>query len=340
MPAVRLDPALADDPLAVIDLGLALFDSGEVDQAFALIETARAKPGADAVLGIAHDALLARGLPAYHADILADAPRNAAFAAGIAAAGVAGKAVLDIGSGSGLLAMMAARAGAARVVSCERMPALAATARDIVERNGLAGRIRVVNGQSTKLSAEELGGPFDVIISEILGQDVVREGVLPSLRDAHRRLAAPGALFVPLGASIQVSPVRFHGNPQPDLSDVEGFDLSPFARHLEGPFARRAHHDLRLVGAPIELVTFDFNDVSTLAARRGTATLGAPAEPADGIAQWLSVRFPGGGVLANPPAIDSSWGVMLTPFERRRPAGEPIPLSWWVQHDLFRAWEA
>ena len=59
-------------------------------------------------------------LPAYHFPMLADAARNGAFDRALRAAigrfkalhGGRGPRVLDIGSGSGLLAMMAARAGA------------------------------------------------------------------------------------------------------------------------------------------------------------------------------------------------------------------------------------
>lgn len=57
-------------------------------------------------------------------------------------AAVPGKVVLDIGTGSGLLAMMAARAGAARVIACEMNAAVAETARRIIAANGLADRMR------------------------------------------------------------------------------------------------------------------------------------------------------------------------------------------------------
>lgn len=336
--AVTIDDDLAGNPLALIDLALAIAADGQPERALALIAAASARPGADPLLARAHGALLARSVPDYHERMLADRPRNAAYAAGLAAAGLAGRSVLDIGSGSGLLAMIAARAGAARVVSCERVPSVAETARTIVAANGLAGRVRVVTGQSTQLSLEELGGPFDVIVSEILAQDVVLEGVLPALADAHRRLAAPGALFLPLSATIRIAPASFTRRPPAGLADVAGFDLTAFERHFTRPLPERAGHRLRLAGKPADAVLFEFNDPAHLAARRGTVRLDPPAEAADGIAQWIAIDFPGGVQFENPPGTPSAWGVNLVPFERPAEAGEPIALDWWVQHDMFRIW--
>ena len=74
---------------------------------------------------------------AYHWPMIADEGRNGCFDKAldraIKAMLAAGKSphVLDIGSGTGLLAMMAARSGAARVTSLEMVPALAAVARHV-----------------------------------------------------------------------------------------------------------------------------------------------------------------------------------------------------------------
>jgi protein arginine N-methyltransferase 7 len=336
--AVSIGDDLAADPLALVDLALALAADGQPERALDLIEAASARPDADPLLAQAHGALLARSVADYHQRMLADRPRNAAFAAGLAAAELAGQSVLDIGSGSGLLAMIAARAGAARVVSCERVPSVAETARRIVAANGLAGKVRVVTGQSTRLSVEELGGPFDVIVSEILAQDVVLEGVLPALADAHRRLAAPGARFLPLSATIRVAAARFTRPPPVGLADVEGFDLTAFERHFTPPLPERSGHRLQLVGEPADAILFDFNDPAHLVARRGTLQLNPSAEPADGIAQWIAIDFPGGVRFENPPGTPSAWGVNLIPFERPAEAGEPIALGWWVQQDMLRIW--
>ena len=64
---------------------------------------------------------------------------------------VPGKLVLDIGTGSGLLAMMAARAGTAHVMTCETVATIAERARTIIAKNGLADRITVIAKSSTDL---------------------------------------------------------------------------------------------------------------------------------------------------------------------------------------------
>src|SRR6266567_942463 len=86
-------------------------------------------------------------VPAWHFAMMDDKPRNTAYRAAIARA-VPGKRVLEIGTGAGLLAMMAARAGASTVTTCERVGLIADRARDIVALNGLATRVKVIGKSS------------------------------------------------------------------------------------------------------------------------------------------------------------------------------------------------
>ena len=66
-----------------------------------------------------------------------------------------GALVLDIGTGSGLLSMMAAVAGAGEIVTCETSTTIANTAMKIISANGFENRIRVLNKRSTDLISEK-----------------------------------------------------------------------------------------------------------------------------------------------------------------------------------------
>lgn len=82
------------------------------------------------------DHTLALVLPQWHNAMLNDTNRNDAFVEAIKAAVTASSTVLDIGTGTGSLAMMASRAEAAKVTGCELVGILAQTASEIVKQNG------------------------------------------------------------------------------------------------------------------------------------------------------------------------------------------------------------
>jgi predicted RNA methylase len=92
-----------------------------------------------------------RTVPRWHFAMLNDAERNDAFAVAFERRLWPGCHVLDIGSGSGILAMMAIRAGAGRVTTCEANPVIADLARQIVAAHGMANVIDVLAVHSTNL---------------------------------------------------------------------------------------------------------------------------------------------------------------------------------------------
>lgn len=189
-------------------------------------------------------ALFSGAIPGWHFPMLADAARNAAFNAALEKAITPETVVLDIGTGSGLLALMAARAGAKRVIACEAHPLIADTAREIVARNGYQDRIAVIAKRSTELdAAADLGSGADLIVAEVLDAGLIGEGMLPTSRDALKRLARPKAKIIPAAAQVMAQivtlPQQRVVNP---LRDLCGFDLSPFDRFRN----RSAHGNVRL----------------------------------------------------------------------------------------------
>ena len=99
-----------------------------------------------------------------------------------------GRAVLDVGTGTGILAVAAAKLGAARVLALDLDPLAVAVARANVERNGAADRVQV--RESDLLAAVGADDRFDVIAANLLAGIVLR--LLP---DAWRALAPGGRLL-------------------------------------------------------------------------------------------------------------------------------------------------
>lgn len=192
--------------------------------------------------------LLSGMIPGWHLPMLADTARNEAFAAAIAKAAQPGMTVLDIGTGSGLLALLAARAGAASVIACEAHPLIAATAKEIVARNGFEKTITVIPKRSTELDpVKDMPSLADLVVAEVLDTGLVGEGMLPTSRDALRRLAKPNAKVIPAAAQVLAQIVALpHLRAVNPLREICGFDLSPFDKFRN----QAAHGNVRLEYEP------------------------------------------------------------------------------------------
>jgi len=136
----------------------------------------------------------------FHYAMVNDHLRNEFYRQSLAAVVGPDTHVLEIGTGSGLLAMIAAKQGAKHVTAVEANRHMAALARRIIEANGLSDRITVINKLSTDLEVEDLHpwGTADVLLSEILGTLMLGESALEYNYDArHRELVKPAGALVP-----------------------------------------------------------------------------------------------------------------------------------------------
>ncbi len=170
-----------------------------------------------------------------HIAMLNDRARTQAYLDAIARIVRPGDVVIDLGTGTGVLAMAAARAGASRVYAIEAS-SFADTAEKTVADNGYADVVQIVRGWSTEIDLPERA---DVLLSEIIGNDPFAEGFLLYLSDARRRFLKPDGILLPdrfaLGgyfASASTSAVserRVVTHDAVRWQQVYGMDFSEFA---------------------------------------------------------------------------------------------------------------
>lgn len=115
------------------------------------------------------------------------------------------KIVLDIGAGTGILSIFAARSGAKHVYAVENAE-IAYFAKEIIKKNGLEDKITVLKG---KMEEIELPVPkVDIIISEWMGYFLLYESMLDSVLWARDKYLAKGGKMLPDRAQIFVASIE------------------------------------------------------------------------------------------------------------------------------------
>jgi protein arginine N-methyltransferase 1 len=206
--------------------------------------------------------------PVEHARMLHDDRRTGDYLAALAAAVRPGDVVLDIGTGTGVLAVAAARAGARRVYAVEATD-IADVARRVFEANGVDDRVTLVPGWSRQI---ELPEKVDLLVAEVIGNEPFEEEILETTLDARRRLLRPGARLVPHALTLLARPVRL---PEAELRQrtfgraaidrwrsLYGIDFQPLLdAAIPGPVHTITEGEVVATwpqaGPPVELVSCD-----------------------------------------------------------------------------------
>lgn len=289
---------------------------------------------------------LTAGAPTWHFDLLRDERRNAAYRAAIENAVQPGDTVFEIGAGSGLLALMAARAGAGHVYSCEESAVMAGLAQAVVRDNGLEDRITIIPKASFELvPGEDLPTEIDVFVAELVDNRLLGEQLLPVMQDAHERLLGPDTIILPARVTLVGVPVRDVGlGARFEVGTVDGFDLSAMgamAPRVVPPGTRLDGLENIALGPPRDLLTLDLADRSTAGGLppEGRALVPCAIETAGdlaGILTWLRMDFGDGVILDNTPPATSAWTPLLhrLPVARSVAAGDDLAVE--VVHDLTR----
>jgi protein arginine N-methyltransferase 1 len=193
--------------------------------------------------------------------MIADEVRMSAYERALRGAVRPGSVVLDIGTGTGIFALLACQLGARRVYAVEPDHAIE-VAREIAAANGYLDRIEFIQDLSTRITLPERA---DVIVSDIRGVLPLFQHHIPAIIDARRRLLAPGGTLIPQCDVVQVAvveaPEKYGRHVGPWDSRPYGLDMRAARQIVSNTWRRERFAPEQLVLEPQTWATLDYRTV-------------------------------------------------------------------------------
>lgn len=280
-----------------------------------------------------------------HKLMLSDRIRTKFFCDAIEARTDTDSIVVDLGAGTGILSLAAARAGAKRVYAIERTR-IANVADRLFKKNQLAEKICLLIQDSKEAIIPEA---VDLIVSEWIGVHVFQENMLLDFIDLRDRILKPDGKLIPEAVSIWLAPM----NNNPIMSDevlkwqepIEGFDFSEiFDLSLNDVYiAQISPEDL---AAPGNLAhTLDLYSVQRFDSFQvRTSYVFDVPQTIKGICGWFSAKLTENIILdTSPYALATHWCQTVYPIYpeietrsgdklilelRFEPAGRYVNITW------------
>ena len=271
-----------------------------------------------------------------HEEMLSDTVRVNAYHQGIHALVSPGDVVLDLGTGTGLLAFMASKAGASKVYAVEHSDFID-VARELAEQNGITN-IEFVQANSREFTPPE---KVDVLLHEQMGDELFNENMLDNLLDLRDRVLKPDGRILPAKFRLFVEPVSFHDAMRvrrfwnidlPDGIDLSGAERSMVAARFDiGRTEQlwvRPGSVANTVGTPEAVLEFDLHTLESAEGFQQSHVIEriAPTDAVvDGYCVWFEAGFDDETVLTTSPlAPITSWGNRLFRLDREVVAGDKL----------------
>lgn len=280
----------------------------------------------------------------YHRSLIADTARCETFHRAIQQTVRPGDVVLDIGTGTGLLAMFACQAGARRVYALEE-GMIADMAETLFRENGVADKVSLIRGRSSRI---ELPEKVDVVISETLWNFGVGEGILNTLADAKSRFLKPDGRMVPEQMALIVAPIQADAR----ADELSRWNASVCGVNVSSAFHMAKSNMYRMVLGP-EMLRAQPQKICDLTLGEDPDWVRGQAEftieqagTIHGLGGWFDARLCAGVQLHNaPPSSAPSWKHAFMPLPEAiqvkegdrlvtelQCAGDESAFRWSVQH--------
>jgi SAM-dependent methyltransferase len=235
-----------------------------------------------------------------HASYLGDHQRQDAYARALTShLHGTRRSVLDLGSGSGLLGLLAARAGAERVYAVDSGPVIGPAA-EVAKRSPFADRIVHIRGRSAEIELPEL---VDLAVCDQIGGFAYDAGVLEDFADVRQRLLARDGVLVPSGFRLFVAPAEcaaVREQIERWQSCPAGFDFGFFGELAVNTEHRVEAHDVRVLGSAVEVGHIASDYVEPIKGG-GTSTVAIDGR-CDGLVGYFEAEMAPGITMTNDPS--------------------------------------
>jgi len=257
-----------------------------------------------------------------HRQYLADGNRVSAFRHAIEEVVTPGDVVLDLGSGTGILGLMACRAGAKRVYAVDEGP-IVGLAREVAKANGFQDRITHIKGLSTRVALPET---VDIVLADQIGRFGLESGILEYFADARVRFLKPGGVMVPDEVRLIVAPVEN----QTLFDQVEfwrrapaGFDFGAACTIAANTGYPARFDSAHLLGVPARAISLRLSTATPDALNAEVVLAAARPGTLHGIGGWFEAQLSPGVTLTNSPLAARPIFRMQVFF----PIGRPVSLE-------------
>jgi protein arginine N-methyltransferase 1 len=252
-----------------------------------------------------------------YGSMIADTIRMEAYVRALERAITPGCFVLELGTGPGVMALIACRLGAGRVVAVEPDDVIE-IGRETARANGVQDRIEFRQAFSKDIELDERA---DVMVSDLRGVLPYHTGHIESIVDARKRLVAPKGALIPgrdtLWAAVVTAPDLYRRRVEVWSDHARELDLDAARELAVNTWWRDRIEESQLLTERNPVATLEYSSIDEPDLEAETSHTVGTSGKAHGICVWFDTELVEGVGFSNAPGgPEAIYGQAFFPLSR------------------------